>query len=46
MLIHKFGEQIQKTPQELGEEAGKKLAKKLTKLIRNKRNTNNIENED
>lgn len=33
MLRPKFGEQIRKTPKELGEEAGKKLAKKLTKLI-------------
>lgn len=37
MLGPKFGEPIQKTPKELGEEAGKKLAKKLTKLIWNKR---------
>lgn len=37
MLWPKFGDPIQKTPQELGEEAGKKLAKKLTKLIWNKR---------
>lgn len=37
MLWPKFGEPIQKTPEELGKEEGKKLAKKLIKLIWNKR---------
>lgn len=33
MLGYKFGEPIQKTPEELGREQGKKLANKLIKAI-------------
>lgn len=33
MLGHKFGEPIQKTPEELGREQGEKLANELIKAI-------------
>lgn len=39
MLGPKFGEQIQKTPEELGREQGEKLAKQFIKMIWKERNS-------